>query len=102
MSARAPMTADHHTGDRSPVSQRSWARGEGGCQRALLHHFAGSPLAEAAPVDAPVRWVRTGVASNIHNGVARTRLCGDDADEAIAATLRTLAGCPAIWHLDSD
>lgn len=88
----------HRTKTSRPAS--AWAPLEVACQRALLTHFACSPLAVSAPADSPVRWVHTGVASNIHNGVAAARLTGDTADQAITDTLRSLAGHPSIWHLD--
>lgn len=96
---RGAMTGADKATDQAPAEDQPWALLEIAYQCALLHHFARSRLVDAAPVDAQVRWVRSGVASNIHNGVIGTRLSGDD---AIAATLRTLAGCPAIWHIDAD
>jgi GNAT superfamily N-acetyltransferase len=94
----AAGVASVHTTTRQPPP---WARLEVAAQKALLRHLARSPLAVAAPPGAPVVWVRTGVASNIHNGVAATRLTPTNADPAITDTLAHLAGQPAIWHLDT-
>ena len=76
-----------------------WSLLEVDLQRAFLRYLATSPLAQVAPPAAGVEWVVTGVVSNTHNGVAGTRLTGADADSQIEATLRRLAGHPAMWHL---
>jgi GNAT superfamily N-acetyltransferase len=87
---------------RLAASEPSWSLLDIAAQQALLRHFANSPLASAAPANADVRWVVTGVASNIHNGVAAARLTAATADEAITATLRRLSGHSAIWHLGAE
>jgi GNAT superfamily N-acetyltransferase len=79
-----------------------WSALEVAAARMLLRHFAGSPLATAAPADADVAWLITGVASNIHNGVAAAQLTEDSADVAIIATVQRLTGHPAIWHLGPE
>jgi GNAT superfamily N-acetyltransferase len=79
-----------------------WSPLEIRAQAAMLEYLQRSRFVQAAPPDAAVRWVVTGVNSNTHNGVFATRLTSDSADEQIAQTVTRMAGHPAIWHLGSD
>jgi GNAT superfamily N-acetyltransferase len=79
-----------------------WSPLEIAAQAAMLEYLQRSRFAQAAPPDAAVRWVLTGVNSNTHNGVFATRLPPDGIDEQIAQTVARLSGHPAIWHLGPD
>ena len=81
---------------------RDWATAHLAAEVALLRHLATSPLAESGT--GPVSWVRTGVASNTHNGVTGARLHARTAASAVAGTIDRFVsrGLPATWFLCDD
>ncbi len=82
------------------TSAGRWARTQFVAELELLHHLAGSPLCESG--SGAVSWVMTGVASNTHNGVTRTRLTDKTAEAEIAQTIERfrVRQLPATWFLD--